>query len=308
MTERWNVLSLSARREAVDAACALLLDLGALGTAYDEMHVGDEGDPADPLPPPPEVTRIDAWFPAGADLGALREEVLAFLPALEGAYGAGSVSLLSAAEVADDGWGERWKEHFRPEKVTGRLVVCPTWERYDPEPGERVIVMDPGQAFGTGSHETTRLCLAFLEEAMGSDAPPGSVLDVGTGTGILGIAAALLGAGSVLGIDNDPVAVEAARENGERNGVERRFRASGEPLSAVRGPFDLVLANLLAETLVELAGEIVPRARVGGLLVLSGILAPKAPRVAEAFAAAGAPLLEERVDGPWAALLARRER
>jgi ribosomal protein L11 methyltransferase len=308
MGETWNVLAVSARRDAIDAVCALLFDLGALGTAYDEMHVGDEGDPADPLPPPPEVTRISAWFPADSDLPALREAFLAFLPRLEESFGAGAAALESAGAVADDGWGEKWKEHFRPEKVSERLVVCPSWERYDPAPGERVIVMDPGQAFGTGSHETTRLCLGFIEEALASPTPPSAVLDVGTGTGILGIAAALLGADRVLGIDNDPVAVEAARENGEGNGVARRFRASAEPLSGLAGEYDLVAANLIAETLVELKGDLVPRCAPGGLLVLSGILATKAAWVAAEFADAGAPLVEERVDGQWAALLLRRER
>lgn len=308
MNGSWNVFVVTARRDAIDAVCAFLLDRGSLGTMYDEMHIGDEGDPADPLPPPPEVTTISAWFPAESDLAALREDFLAFLPRLEESFGRGAAAFGSARAVADDGWGEKWKEHFKPEKVTERIVVCPSWERYDPAPGERVIVMDPGQAFGTGSHETTRLCLALLEEALLSPSPPASVLDVGTGTGILAIAAALLGAGSVLGIDNDPLAVEAARENGERNGVERRFRASAEPLASLGGEYELVLANLIAETLVALKREIVARCAPGGLLVLSGILAPKADWVASEFAECGASLAERRTDGQWAALLLRKGR
>jgi ribosomal protein L11 methyltransferase len=302
---RWKSFTVETRREAVDAISHFLVTHGSLGTAYDEQHLGNEGDPAAPLPPPPRVTKVTAYFPWDTDLWALKQAFLEFLPVLAASFGPGPEAFLSAAEITDSGWAEKWKEHFHARKIGRRIVIKPSWETIAPGDGEVVLTVDPGQAFGTGTHETTRMCLRFLEDLFDLPRPPRTALDVGTGTGILGIAAVRLGAESVLGIDTDPVAVEVAGRNAELNGVAGPFRAEGTPLSDVRGVHDLVMGNLIAEILADLAADLVARCAPGGHLVVSGILAEKAGWVADEFRRHGATPVKEATDGPWAALLLR---
>lgn len=303
---RWKSFTVEVRREAIDAVTQFLMDRGSLGMAYDEQLLGASGDPSDPIPPPPKVTKLTAYFPWEADLGDLKRAFTDFLPVLAESFGKGPEAFLGGAEITDTGWAEKWKEHFRARKVGRRLVVKPSWETLVPAEGEVVLTVDPGQAFGTGTHETTRMCLRFVEDVFERVPSPRRVLDIGTGTGILGIAAARLGAERLLGIDTDPVAVEVARTNSVLNGVGAVFRSEGTVLSAVEGEFDLVLANLIAEILIDLAKEIVARCAPGGWLVLSGILREKSGWVAEEFLACGASLIEEATDGQWAALLLRK--
>jgi len=306
---RWKSFTVETRREAIDAVTQFLMARGSLGTAYDEQFLGASGDPADPVPPPPEVTRLTAYFPWETDLRELKRSFLEeFLPVLAESFGPGPEAFDGAAEITDTGWAEKWKEHFRARKVGRRLVVKPSWEEYRRAEGDVVLTIDPGQAFGTGTHETTRMCLRFVEDAFDrAPAPPRTVLDVGTGTGILGIAAALLGARRVLGIDTDPVAVEVAAKNAEQNGVAAAFRAEGTPLSRVEGEFDLVLGNLIAEILVDLSDAIVARCAPGGHMILSGILTEKSGWVAEEYGRHGASVIGDATDGEWSALLLRRE-
>ncbi len=303
---RWISFTVEVRREAIDAVTQFLMAHGSLGMAYDEQLLGASGDPADPIPPPPDVTRLTAYFPWDTDLWALKRSFLDFLPLLAETFGPGPESFQSAAEITDTGWAEKWKEHFRARKIGRRLVIKPSWEKYSPAENDLVLTVDPGQAFGTGTHETTRMCLRFMETLFDRRPFPRTVLDIGTGTGILGIAAARLGAERVLGIDTDPVAVEVAGKNAGLNGVSGVFRSEGTTLSAIGGEFDLVLANLIAEILVDLAAQILALCAPEGRLVLSGILKEKSGWVVEEYVKHGASLAEEATDGQWAALLLRR--
>ncbi|MBI5574916.1 MAG: 50S ribosomal protein L11 methyltransferase [Deltaproteobacteria bacterium] len=304
---RWKSFTVETRQEAVDALSHFFMGRGSLGMAYDERRFGPNGDPADPLPPPDEVTKLTAYFPWEADLHELKKAFLEYLPVLEESFGKDAGAFVSAAEISDFGWAEKWKEFFLPRKVGSRLVVRPSWEPYEAAPDEVVLTIDPGQAFGTGTHETTRLCMQFLEEVFGSGVPHGRVLDVGTGTGILGIAALRLGADCALGIDTDPKAVEVAEENAKINGVADRFAATFRPLSAAEGTFDVVIANILAEILIDMKGEIAARCAPGGLMILSGILDEKGDWVEEEFRSEGARPVGRKTDGQWTALLLRRE-
>jgi ribosomal protein L11 methyltransferase len=304
---RWKSFTVETRRDAVDALTHFFMTHGSLGMAYDERNFGPDGDPAAPLPPPEETTRLTAYFPWEADLHRLKREFLAFLPELAATFGHGAGSFVSAAEITDAGWAETWKEHFTPRRVGKRIVVKPSWEPYESRPGDVVLTIDPGQAFGTGTHETTRMCLALIEDVYEDGPAPVRALDVGTGTGILGIAAALFGASFVLGVDTDPKAVDVAEANKGVNGVPDRFHATSMPLASVEGTFDLVLANLVAEILIDLKGDIVSRCRPGGRIVLSGILTEKSDWVEEEYEAEGARLLRRRTDGQWVALLLTRE-
>ena len=186
------------------------------------------------------------------------------------------------------------KSHFKPLRVGRRFLIVPTWEDANPTVEDLVIRMDPGRAFGTGHHETTRLCLRWLEEwAEGRrDLRSRSVLDVGTGSGILAIAAALLGVDRATGVDNDPEAIEVARENIELNALSERVCAMEGSVGDVDGTFDAVLANIQANPLVEMATSLGDRVATGGRLVLSGVLIEQRESVLSAFERTGRRFLD----------------
>ena len=207
--------------------------------------------------------------------------------------------------VIEDDWKERWKDFFTVTRVGERIVVRPPWESLEEPPaqGQIDIVIEPGMAFGTGTHETTRLSLAALERIVaGGD----RVLDVGCGSGILSIAAARLGAAEVLGLDIDDPAMDAARENARANGVERRVRAERTPLSGVPGIWDVVVANILSSILVTLSEQLVAHVRPGGRLLLSGILDEEADDVAHVFETLGVSEVDRHHLAHWVALVMER--
>lgn len=216
--------------------------------------------------------------------------------------------------VHETDWAEAWKSHFPVLRIGRRLVIRPSWRRHRAREGEVVLALDPGMAFGTGLHPTTRLCLEGVEAWNDDGLIPGAaVLDVGCGSGILGIAAARLGAGSVLGIDPDPIAVEATCANARRNGVARVVQARRGTLPALEAPFDLVLANLVASLLVQLAPELRDATRpskgdagTGGRLLASGIFADREADVRVALVAAGFRVRDRRAEGDWVAIEAER--
>jgi ribosomal protein L11 methyltransferase len=214
--------------------------------------------------------------------------------------------------VVDEGWADRWKEHFKPLRVGRRFIICPTWEEPEPRPGDLVIRIDPGQAFGTGHHETTRLCLEWLDDydhllaqhyrASASPSRRPSFLDVGTGTGILAMGATLLGWAEVVAIDNDPEAVRVAAENVTINGLDARIRLATGSVDQVQGRFDVVTANIQALPLIDLAAALVSRLSPTGRLVLSGILLEQRDMVVAAYGRQGLRLTSERSAGEWCLL------
>jgi ribosomal protein L11 methyltransferase len=259
--------SLTCELEAslADDRAAGLVEAGAAG-----VEVREEGVlpmPGDRRPGPGRALLV-AWF-EGRDL-ALRAAVEAGVDGV-------------VAEVEEEDWGEAWKKGLSPLTV-GRVFVRPSWIAAAPPPGAAEVVLDPGMAFGTGTHPTTSLCLAALSDLL-AERPGASVLDVGTGSGLLAIAAARLGAGRVAGNDVDPVAVQVARENAARNGVALELTAA--PVEALRGPFQVVVANILANTLAELAPAVAAQVAPGGALLLSGLLEGQEEEVRGAYLAAG---------------------
>jgi ribosomal protein L11 methyltransferase len=210
-------------------------------------------------------------------------------------------------ELIEEDWADRWKVHFKPLRVGSHFVICPTWETFDPEAQDRVIWMDPGRAFGTGHHETTRLCLEWLEDW--SHAHPvqtSSLLDLGTGSGILAMAGAMLGFGRIVGVDNDGEALEVARENLTVNGLSERIRLMVGSLADFEDVFDVVVANIQAGPLVAMAQPLATRLQPGGMLVLSGILIEQEEHVQSAFQATGLRPVERRADGEWCLLAFQR--
>ncbi len=207
-------------------------------------------------------------------------------------------------ELVGDAWRDAYKQYFKPFSLTPSLVVVPSWERYQATPGETILQMDPGRAFGTGLHATTSLVAQALE-ARRAEVAGARVLDVGTGSGILAIAALLLGAREAVAIDNDPEVLDVARENLARNGLEAQV--DGTDVRDVPGRFEVVVANIRAETLIGMAGAL--RERTGALLVISGVLAAERHEVAAAFEAAGMRIDDtlQRDEGAdaWIALVLR---
>ena len=207
----------------------------------------------------------------------------------------------------DSEWKDNWKEYFKPSRVSGRILVCPTWEEYElsaeeKAAGVRILRIDPGMAFGTGTHETTSLCLKAMEKYL---APGMSVLDVGCGSGILAIAADLLGAGDVLGIEIDPVAVDVARENLELNGCGQNVRVIEVDLTkGVDYKADIVVANLMADLVEMLSPDVRRHMKPGAKYISSGIIDEKLEEVAEAVKACGFEIEEIKEDGMWRAIIA----
>ncbi len=276
-------LTLEVAVPRAEDVAAELFDAGAAGV---EIRDGE----GTPMPgarlPPPGRALLVAWFPdrAAAD-GAAAEH-------------GGEV-----AEVPDEDWGEGWKKHFQPLDV-GRVRVRPSWIADPVPPGSVEVVLDPGMAFGTGTHPTTSLCLAALSDLLAAR-PGASVLDVGTGSGILAIAARKLGARRVAANDDDPKAIEVARENAAANGVALELVLAPDEIP---GTFDLVVANILANTLVELAPAIAAKVAPGGVVLLSGILGPQEDEVRRAYVARGLAPLEggDRRQGEWSLLALER--
>lgn len=204
--------------------------------------------------------------------------------------------------VAEEDWATAWKQYFKPQRVGRHFVVRPTWETYEPQPGDRVILIDPGMAFGTGLHATTRLCLRALEDVVQTGM---TVADVGTGSGILAVGAALLGASSVASVDNDPVAVRVAEENVAVNAVGDRVTVA-EASVPPTGAWDVVVANILADVILGMADLLRGALKPGGVLVASGIIENRAEDVRQGLSRAGLTVYETRTEGEWVALLARR--
>ncbi len=205
--------------------------------------------------------------------------------------------------VDDEDWLHRWKDYFAPAPITGRFVVRPAWCDYDAAPGEYVIDMDPGMAFGTGTHATTRLCLMLMEKYL---VPGARVLDIGTGTGILAIAAAMLGSDEVLALDIDPQAVDVARDNVLKNAVESRVRVDEADLTkGIDFRADIVVGNLMADLVIRLSRQVREHLTPKGVFISSGIIEGKEGAVREILESLGFQILDAFHEGEWWAIAAK---
>jgi ribosomal protein L11 methyltransferase len=216
---------------------------------------------------------------------------------------------LEVRQVAEEDWAEAWKAHFKPLKVTDHVVIRPPWEEYAAQPGETVITIYPGMAFGTGRHASTLLCLRALEQVWEARLPraggPWQVLDVGTGTGILALVAARYGA-EVLAIDLDPEAVAAALENVRLNNLVDRVYVEETPLASLRQQFGLILANITAPDLLQLAEALTARLLNEGVLIISGFLAEDVPSLLSRYQGLGLHQTGFLTHEDWGALIFRR--
>ena len=272
----WQNVSFLTDVVHAEPLCDALLEAGALSASIEDADAGtpDEqpqfGEPGSVNSPGWQRSRIIVLLEPDADVAAL-------LATAGQAIGLSEVPEFTVEEVAEQNWVQLTQSQFDPIRVSERLWIVPSWHE-SPDPAAVNLILDPGMAFGTGSHPTTRLCLEWLERTVDAAC---SVLDYGCGSGILAIAAARLGAGRVAGVDIDPLAVEAARANAERNGVSALFADSAEP---VAGEYDLVVANILSNPLRVLAPAICAHVRSGGQLALSGILREQAEEIIGIYA------------------------
>ena len=312
--DTWLELAVTCDAEAVEAVSEILSRVAPGGVSVEAgFSLVDEGLGAVVDAAAPATVR--AYLPA-RDAGAVRratEDVDRALGHLQ-AFGLREIGELETRVVHEEDWSAAWKRHVGVMRIGRRIVIRPTWRRHRRRPGDVIIAMDPGMAFGTGLHPTTRLCLAGIEtwadagllERGGARDGRARLLDVGCGSGILAIAAALLGAGELVGIDTDPIAIEATLANARRNRVARQLRARRGSLPSGSGPFDLVAANLIASLLVALAGDLAGELRPGGRLLASGIFVDREADVRVAFDAAGLRVLRADAEGDWVALDAER--
>jgi ribosomal protein L11 methyltransferase len=250
----------------------------------------------------PSLT-LRAYFPPGRDLGAIHRAATGYLAMLQSLAILEGPGLVEAHTLPVEPWADAWRAHFRPLAIGRRLLVRPPWAEPEAAAGERVtVVIEPGRAFGTGGHATTRGCLELLERALDAGMAR-CALDVGTGSGILAIAAARLGVPAVTAIDLDPDAVAAARANAERNDVAQQVDAVVADFRSWSGlAADLVLANLLGATHVAHAGALCRRAAAGGRLIVGGLLVHEVPAVVGAFVPAGCAMTEIVEHEGWASL------
>lgn len=309
----WLELSVTADQEAVEVVSGILSGVAPGGVSVEVPFSTElEGLAAQLLPDAPATMRayLPAIDPVAADLAIARvREQLGHLTAFE----LRPIGQLQVRSVHEEDWETAWKEHFPVMRIGKRMVIRPTWRDYEPRPEDVVIALDPGMAFGTGLHPTTRLCLAGLERW--DDAGlvrRSSTLDVGSGSGILAVGAAILGAAPVLAVDTDPIAVAASAENARRNNVTITTGQGSVPLAGDE-TYDLVLANLVASLLVALAAPLAAVVRPGdgtsgsgGRLLASGIFIDREPEVREAFEAVGLRLLSREQETDWVVLEVER--
>jgi len=295
MNEKWIEVMVRVPEALAEIVEKQLTELGSVGSVEDTL--GEKGDPV------PAKPLIKGYF-YGTD-EATSEQVTAFqsfVSSLGDIFPVSEIEEVQVRETREDEWQE-WKRFFKPVLVSDRIVIKPTWEKYEKAEGQLIVEIDPGMAFGTGSHESTRMCIQLLDEVIEGGE---RVFDVGTGSGILAIAAARLGAGPVFGIDNHEDSVRVAGENVALNGVEGIVTVSTMPLDNIKEDYRIVVANILAEDLIDMCRSLVDRTIEGGEIILSGILTTKAPMVIGAYEGEGVTLEKHLEEGDWSALMFKK--
>jgi len=307
---KWAEISIRTTHEATELIAEIFHDLGASGVVIEDPELVNTyrnsgiWDYTDiPEATNTEVVTVKAYLPMDEELDDKLRAFEKEVDALAGHNidkGAGDISY---SEIQDEDWANNWKTYFHTEKIGDIIVIKPSWEEYMASPDDIVIELDPGMAFGTGTHPTTSMCIRILEEIVTGGM---KIFDVGTGSGVLAIAAAKLGATEVTAVDFDPVAVTVAKENVAINQADSIISVGrGDLLKGVEGKADIVIANIIADIIIVLLDDIPNKLKIGGTMIASGIIADRLGDVTEAVIAHG--LLVDRVleEGGWAAMVIR---
>ncbi len=279
--EKWLKIEITASAELMDALSNFLEETGAQGVFSESLLPSGVND----FPEPAGVEVVNAFFPVDVRSEKRISAVRQYLKSLEEIFPGMEAPALATEIITDPDWGEQWKKYFKPIRVCKNIVVKPTWERYTPDSRDIVVEIDPGMAFGTGQHASTRMCMEAIEDIIlkNRSIAEWEVLDVGCGTGILGITAAKMGARDVICVDNDPKATEIASENAVINAVEDRLRIFNEDAAKIQQPRNLIIANLTAKLLLKLHTHLSRLLMPGGYLIISGIIESDVPAIEEHF-------------------------
>ncbi|WP_409370071.1 50S ribosomal protein L11 methyltransferase [Lysinibacillus sp. 38-6] len=310
---KWSELSIHTKNEAVEAISNILHEAGASGVViedsaeyakpredqYGEIYALNEEDF------PKEGVIVKAYLAESSFLNETVEEIKAAITNLTEFNIDIGENVVSIVEVNEEDWATAWKQYYHPVKISERFTIVPTWEDYTPvSTDELIIELDPGMAFGTGTHPTTVMCLQGLEKVVKAG---DTVVDIGTGSGVLSIGAAMLGAKSVHALDLDEVAVRSAKENVALNKVSETVEVfHGNLLDTVKEPADVVVANILAEIIMSFTDDAFTIVKPGGLYVTSGIIGAKRDDVKAALEASGFVIEEVLLMEDWVAIIARR--
>ncbi|MGE6375425.1 50S ribosomal protein L11 methyltransferase [Peribacillus muralis] len=310
---KWSEFAIQTTNEAVEPVSNILHEAGASGVVIEDPlelvkereNVFGEIYHLNPDDYPDEGVMIKAYLPVNSFLGetvdAIKESInnlLLFDIDL-------GKNIVSISEVNEEEWATAWKKYYNPVKISERFTIVPTWEEYTPVSSDELIIeLDPGMAFGTGTHPTTVMCIQALERTV---KPGDLVVDVGTGSGVLSIAAALLEAKRIQSLDLDEVAVQSAKQNVELNSVQDRVSVSqGNLLDGVDEQADVVVANILAEVIMRFTDDVAKVVKPGGYFIASGIIQPKKQDVKDAITASGFTIEETILMEDWVALIAKR--
>lgn len=305
----WIEISVTTTKEASEAVTGKLMDMGANGVEIidrDEFRKVlesnkylDYADNGFIEKYGPDVV-VKAYFPTDRHPAGICGELDAALADMAGYMDIG-LGVVQFAKRDDSEWKDTWKQYFKPFRLTDKIVVKPSWEHYDRKADEIIIEMDPGMAFGTGTHETTRMCATLGEKYVRNG---DKVLDLGCGTAILAILAVKMGAGSALAVDIDEAAVKAAQLNVENNGASQKTEVRrGELRNIKKEPYDLIFINIIADVIISLSGEIKEYVKSGTRIILSGIIKERKPEVLDAYRKEGFILEDEMTMGEWEAMV-----